>query len=60
MAKKEFDTPERVLDEIRALYADPDPDQPYFIINTEADSQAEAEALADEYAHLVENISPLD
>ncbi len=26
MAKKEFDTPERVLDEIRALYADPDPD----------------------------------
>jgi len=38
----------------------PDPDQPYFIINTEADSQAEAEALADEYAHLVENISPLD
>jgi uncharacterized protein (TIGR00730 family) len=26
MAKKEFDTPERVLDEIRALYSDPDPD----------------------------------
>jgi len=26
MIKKEFDTPERVLDEIRALYADPDPD----------------------------------
>jgi uncharacterized protein (TIGR00730 family) len=24
--KKEFDTPERVLDEIRGLYADPDPD----------------------------------
>src|SRR5512147_2950723 len=24
MVKKEFDTPERVLDEIRALYADPD------------------------------------
>lgn len=26
MTKKEFDTPERVLDEVRALYADPDPD----------------------------------
>jgi uncharacterized protein (TIGR00730 family) len=26
MAKKEFDTPERVVDEIRTLYADPDPD----------------------------------
>jgi uncharacterized protein (TIGR00730 family) len=26
MAKKEFDTPERVVDEIRAIYADPDPD----------------------------------
>jgi uncharacterized protein (TIGR00730 family) len=26
MAKKEFDTPERVLDEIRDLYSDPDPD----------------------------------
>lgn len=26
MIKKEFDTPERVIDEIRALYSDPDPD----------------------------------
>jgi uncharacterized protein (TIGR00730 family) len=26
MAKKEFDTTERVLDEVRAIYADPDPD----------------------------------
>jgi uncharacterized protein (TIGR00730 family) len=26
MARREFDTPERVLDEIRAIYADPDPD----------------------------------
>ncbi|HEU4365701.1 MAG TPA: LOG family protein [Candidatus Krumholzibacteria bacterium] len=26
MAKREFDTPERVIDEIRALYSDPDPD----------------------------------
>jgi len=38
----------------------PDPDQPYFRINTEADSQIEAEALADEYAQLVEKISPLE
>jgi mannose-1-phosphate guanylyltransferase/phosphomannomutase len=38
----------------------PDPDQPYFRINTEADSQIEAEALADEYAQIVEKISPLD
>lgn len=38
----------------------PDPDQPYFRINTEADSQAEAEALADEYAQIVEKISPMD
>lgn len=26
MARKEFDTPQRVIDEVRALYADPDPD----------------------------------
>jgi len=26
MAKKEFDTPERVFDELRDIYADPDPD----------------------------------
>jgi mannose-1-phosphate guanylyltransferase/phosphomannomutase len=38
----------------------PDPDQPYFRINTEADSQVEAEALADEYAQIVEKISPLE
>jgi mannose-1-phosphate guanylyltransferase/phosphomannomutase len=38
----------------------PDPDQPYFRIYTEAGSQAEAEALADEYAQIVEKISPLD
>jgi mannose-1-phosphate guanylyltransferase/phosphomannomutase len=38
----------------------PDPDQPYFRINTEAMSQVEAEALADEYAQIVEKISPLD
>ncbi len=38
----------------------PDPDQPYFKINTEADSQVEAEAVADEYAQMIERISPLD
>jgi mannose-1-phosphate guanylyltransferase/phosphomannomutase len=37
-----------------------DPDQPYFRISTEADSQVEAEALADEYAQMVEKISPLE
>jgi mannose-1-phosphate guanylyltransferase/phosphomannomutase len=38
----------------------PDPDQPYFRINSEAASQVEAEALADEYAQLIEKISPLE
>jgi mannose-1-phosphate guanylyltransferase/phosphomannomutase len=38
----------------------PDPDQPYFRINTEADTQIEAEALADEYAQVIEQISPLE
>lgn len=38
----------------------PDPDQPYFRIITEADSQSEAEALVDEYAQIVEKISPLE
>ena len=36
----------------------PDLDQPYFRIMTEGGSQGEAEALADEYAQMVENISP--
>jgi mannose-1-phosphate guanylyltransferase/phosphomannomutase len=38
----------------------PDPDQPYFRINTEANTQVEAEALADEYAQVVEKIAPLE
>lgn len=38
----------------------PDPDQPYFRVTTEAESQVEAEALADEYAQIIEKISPLD
>jgi mannose-1-phosphate guanylyltransferase/phosphomannomutase len=38
----------------------PDPDQPYFRVISEAESQSEAEALVDEYAHTVEKISPLE
>lgn len=38
----------------------PDPDQPYFRVTTEAESQVEAEALADEYAQVIEKISPLE
>jgi phosphomannomutase len=38
----------------------PDPDQPYFRVNTEADTQIEAEALADKYAQVIEQISPLE
>jgi mannose-1-phosphate guanylyltransferase/phosphomannomutase len=38
----------------------PDPDQPYFRVITEAGSQNEAEALVDEYAQVVEKISPLE
>jgi mannose-1-phosphate guanylyltransferase/phosphomannomutase len=38
----------------------PDPDQPYFQVTAEAASQAEAEALADEYAQIIERISPLE
>ena len=38
----------------------PDPDQPYFRITAEAETQDEAEGLVDEYAQIVENISPLE
>ena len=38
----------------------PDPDQPYFRITAEAETQDEAEALVDVYAQIVENISPLE
>jgi mannose-1-phosphate guanylyltransferase/phosphomannomutase len=37
-----------------------DPDQPYFRIITEAESQSEAVALVDEYAQVVGKISPLE
>ena len=36
----------------------PDLDQPYLRVTTEAPSQAEAEALADEYVEIIENLSP--
>ena len=38
----------------------PDPDQPCFRITVEAESQPEAESLADEYAQVVEKISPFE
>ena len=38
----------------------PDPDQPYFRLIVEATSQGEAEALADEYAQVIEELSPLE
>ena len=37
-----------------------EPDQPYFRIIAEANSQKETETLADEYAQIVEKISPLE
>lgn len=38
----------------------PDPDQPYFRITAEAESYEAAEALVDEYAQVIEKITPLD
>lgn len=38
----------------------PDPDQPYFRVIVEATSQGEAETLADEYAQVIEKLSPLE
>ncbi len=48
------------IDEQRWVLIMPDLDQPYFRIMTEATSQGEAETLADEYAQVVENISPFE
>ncbi len=45
------------LDEARWVLISPDPDQPHFHITTEAASQEDAEALADEYSLIVENIT---
>lgn len=38
----------------------PDPDQPFFQVIAEAESQNEAESLVDEYAQIVEKIAPLE
>ncbi len=38
----------------------PDPDQPFFRVVVEATSLGEAETLADEYAQIIERISPLE
>jgi mannose-1-phosphate guanylyltransferase/phosphomannomutase len=38
----------------------PDPDQPYFRVVVEATSQGEAETLADDYAQVIEKLSPLE
>ncbi|RME79635.1 MAG: nucleotidyl transferase [Chloroflexi bacterium] len=38
----------------------PDPDHPYFRITVEAESQKEAEALADKYTRIVEEVVPLE
>jgi mannose-1-phosphate guanylyltransferase/phosphomannomutase len=38
----------------------PDPDQPYFQVITEGTSIDEAEMLADEYAQIIERITPLE
>ena len=48
------------LDTDRWVLIVPDPDQPYFRVTTEASSKKEAEDLADEYAQMIEKISPLD
>jgi mannose-1-phosphate guanylyltransferase/phosphomannomutase len=49
-----------VLDPDKWVLIIPDPDQPCFRITTEAESQDKAESLADEYAQIVERISPLE
>lgn len=38
----------------------PDPNYPHFRITTEAASQEQAEALADEYAHIIQEILPVE
>jgi mannose-1-phosphate guanylyltransferase/phosphomannomutase len=49
-----------VLDADRWVLIVPDPDQPCFRITTEAESQRQAEMLADEYAQIIERISPFE
>ncbi len=49
-----------VLDENQWVLIIPDPDQPCVRITTEAETQAKAEMLGDEYAQLIEKISPFE
>ena len=48
------------LDQNKWVLIVPDPDQPYFRVTTEANTQDDAEALADEYAQIIEKISPFE
>ena len=48
------------LNEHRWILIRPDPDQPYFRVTAEGETHDEAEALVDEYAQIVENVSPLE
>jgi mannose-1-phosphate guanylyltransferase/phosphomannomutase len=48
------------LDSAQWVLIVPDPDQPYFRLIVEATSQGEAETLADEYAQMIESLSPLE
>jgi mannose-1-phosphate guanylyltransferase/phosphomannomutase len=48
------------LDQKKWVLIVPDPDQPYFSITAEAENQEGAEALVEEYAQIVERISPLE
>jgi len=49
-----------VLDEDQWVLIVPDPDQPCFRITTEAESQDKAERLSDQYAQIIEKISPFE
>jgi len=58
---KEFLTGVRiVLDENQWVLIIPDPDQPCFRITAEAESQDKAERLSDNYAQVIEKISPFE
>jgi mannose-1-phosphate guanylyltransferase/phosphomannomutase len=57
------DLPRRLIDGIKVILSDekwmlilPDPDRPVFHVYAESNSAEQAEALADEYAHLVEEL----
>ena len=48
------------LDQNKWVLIVPDPDQPYFRVTTESNTQDDAESLADEYAQIIEKISPFE